>query len=255
VEEMTMTALQRSKEHDGSGRGPAPSRLSDLEQRFHDLEEHIEESPVRQALSVLHGMIQEVRRERRKDAGSSARPLDDIANLYRRAPAMEGAALTKGLAVGTRAPDFALPGASGEVVRLKTLLDLPLVLVFYPLDWSPGCSQQLDLYRDEKKAFEARGTRVAAISVDSIYSHGAWAAVRGLDMTLLSDFHPKGGVARAYQVYRDEDGFSDRALFLIDTSGVIRHATVSPFLHHVPDIEELFGAIDALVASSVPVRG
>ena len=157
-----MTTLHRSELKDGSSRGPTPRRLEDLEQRFHDLEEHIDESPVRQALSVLHGMIQEVRRERRKDAGGSATPLDDIANLYRRAPAMEAAAVTKGLAVGTRAPYFALPGASGELMRLKTLLDKPLVLAFYPLDWSPGCSQQLDLYQDEKDAFEERGTRLSA---------------------------------------------------------------------------------------------
>ena len=75
-----MTTLHRSELKDGSSRGPTPRRLEDLEQRFHDLEEHIDESPVRQALSVLHGMIQEVRRERRKDAGGSATPLDDIAN-------------------------------------------------------------------------------------------------------------------------------------------------------------------------------
>ena len=250
-----MTSLHRSELDDGSSRGPTPRRLEDLGQRFHDLEEHIDESPVRQALSVLHGMIQEVRREHGKNAGGSATPLDDIANLYRRAPAMEAAAVTKGLGVGTRAPDFALPGASGELVRLKTLLDKPLVLAFYPLDWSPGCSQQLDLYQDEKNAFEERGTRLVGISVDSIYSHGAWAAVRGLGMTLLSDFHPNGGVARAYQVYRDKDGFSDRALFVIDTSGVIRYAHVSPYIHHVPEIEDLFRAIDALVSTPVPVGG
>ena len=250
-----MTALHHSELDDGSSRGPTPRRLEDLGQRFHDLEEHIDESPVRQALSVLHGMIQEVRRERGKNAGGSATPLDDIANLYRRAPAMEAAAVTKGLAVGTRAPDFALPGASGELMRLKTLLDKPLVLAFYPLDWSPGCSQQLDLYQDEKDAFEERGTRLVGISVDSVYSHGAWAAVRGLGMTLLSDFHPNGGVARAYQVYRDKDGFSDRALFVIDTSGVIRYAHVSPYIHHVPEIEDLFRAIDALASTRVPVGG
>jgi len=110
-----MTALHRPELNDGSGRGTTPRRLRDLERRFHDLEEHIDESPIRQALSVLHGMIQEVRREIRKDAGGSATPLDDIANLYRRAPAMEAAAVTKGLAVGTRAPDFALPDRKSVV--------------------------------------------------------------------------------------------------------------------------------------------
>ena len=233
---------------------PGSRRLENLEQRFRGLEQHIDESAVKQSLSVLHGMIQEVRRGQRNDTESAhSCSLDHIANLYRRAPAMEAPAVTKGLAVGTRAPDFALPGADGQAVRLGALLETPLVVAFYPLDWSPGCSQQLDLYQDERSEFERRGARVIGISVDSIYSHGAWAAVRGLEMPLLSDFQPKGEAARAYHVYREEDGFSDRALFVVDTSGEIRYAHVSPYIHHVPDIEELLQAIDALASPRVPV--
>jgi peroxiredoxin len=236
--------------------GKGSRRLEDLETRFRGLEEHIEQSPVKQALSVLHGMVQEIGRGQRKGDGGTAHSssLEDIANLYRRAPAMEAPAVTKGLAVGTRAPDFALPMASGQSLRLEALLETPVVVAFYPLDWSPGCSQQLDLYQDERSEFAKRGAQLIGISVDSIYSHGAWAAVRGLEMPLLSDFHPKGGVARAYQVYREDDGFSDRALFLIDTSGEIRYAHVSPYIHHVPDIEELLQAIDALASARVPVE-
>src|SRR5437867_7569883 len=94
---------------------------------------------------------------------------------------------------------------------------------------------------------------VLGISVDSIYSHGAWAAVRGITFPLLADFHPKGAVAEAYRVYRGTDGFSERALYVVDADGVIRYSHVSPFLHHVPDIRELFGALDR-VAPPQPAK-
>ena len=88
-------------------------------------------------------------------------------------------------------------------MRLEDLRGRPVVIVFYPLDWSPGCSQQLDLYQQELDEFRARGAELVAISVDSLYSHGAWAAVRGITFPLLADFHPKGEVARAYSVWRE----------------------------------------------------
>jgi peroxiredoxin len=118
------------------------------------------------------------------------------------------------------------------------------VLVFYPLDWSPGCSQQLDLYQQEIAEFDRRGAQVVGISVDSIYSHGAWAAVRGLSFPLLADFHPKGSVAASYGVWRETDGFSERALYVLDAEGRIVYAHVSPYLHHIPDIYALLDAVD-----------
>jgi len=126
-----------------------------------------------------------------------------------------------GLAVGERAPDFALPDAEGRLVRLSDFRGRPVVLAFYPLDWSPGCSQQLDLYQAELEEFHKRGAVLLGILVDSLYSHGAWAFVRGLIFPLLSDFHPKGEVARRYRVWREADGFSERALYVVDGEGVI----------------------------------
>jgi len=226
-----------------------PRRLHELEQRFSALRARLEESPETEAISVLHGMIHELWRNLRT-AGS---PLDergltlaDVAELYRHAPKMEGPARNDPLLVGTVAPDFKLPDASGGPVRLSDHRGAPVVLVFYPLDWSPGCSQQLDLYQSELGEFERRGAKLLAISVDSVYSHGAWAAVRGLSFPLLADFNPKGEVARRYSVYREEDGFSERALYVVDAEGVIRYSHVSPYLHHVPDIYELFLTLDAL---------
>ena len=130
-------------------------------------------------------------------------------------------------------------------MRLSDFRGRPVVLVFYPLDWSPGCSQQLDLYEQELEEFRSRGAQVLAVSVDSIYSHGAWAAVRGISFPLLADFQPKGEVARRYGVWREQDGFSERALYVVDPAGWIAYAHVSPYLHHIPDIYELLEALDA----------
>jgi peroxiredoxin len=228
-----------------------PRRLHELEEHFTGLATQIPDSPEKQALAVLHGITQELWRNLRQQGAPLAEQglqLQDIADLYRHAPPMEGAAINQPLPVGSPAPDFALPDCSGRVISLSEHQGQPVVLVFYPLDWSPGCSQQLDLYQQEWEEFQHRGAEVLAISVDSIYSHGAWAAVRGLSFPLLADFNPKGEVARRYNVYRETDGFSERALFVVDGEGIIRYSHVSPFLHHVPDLSELLTTLDELTA-------
>jgi len=179
---------------------------------------------------------------------SESLELTDVAELYRDAPKMEGERVSGGLAVGSRAPEFTLKNAQGEPVSLSDYAGRPVLLVFYPLDWSPGCSQQLELYQQEIDEFESRGIAVIGISVDSIYSHGAWAAVRGITFPLLSDFAPRGAVARQYNIWREQDGFSERALYLVDGGGVIRYAHVSPQLHHLPDIYEVLAALDRVSA-------
>lgn len=224
-----------------------PRALHELEQRFGELAPRIADGPEKEAISVLHGIVMEVWRNLERDRSpglGSGLSLEDVAQLYKQAPAMEGAAVSSPLAVGSQAPDFTLRDASGEMVRLSELRGRPVVLVFYPLDWSPGCSQQLDLYQQETAEFESRDARLVGISVDSVYSHGAWAAVRGISFPLLSDFHPKGEVARRYGVWREDDGFSERALYVLDAQGRITYAHVSPFLHHIPDIYELLAAVD-----------
>jgi peroxiredoxin len=208
-------------------------RLHELEQIFAALEPQIPEAPEKQAFSVLHGMVQELWRSM---------------HMYKQAPKMDGVAQNAPLPIGTRAPDFALPDPNGQLVRLSDYRGKPIVLIFYPLDWSPTCSDQLSLYQSELTEFDQRGAQLLAISVDSLYSHGAWAAVRGLSFPLLADFQPKGAVAKQYQVYREQDGFSERALYVIDGDAIIRYAHVSPQLHHVPDIYELFAALDEIAA-------
>ena len=161
---------------------------------------------------------------------------------------MDGRRVKTGLDPGAPAPDFALPAADGTLVRLSELRGSPVALVFYPLDWSPGCSVQLELYQQEHEEFASRGIRLLGISVDSIYSHGAWTAVRGIHYPLLSDFQPRGETARVYNVWRDTDGHSERAVYLIDADGVIRWTHVSERLKELPDFDELIDALDLVAA-------
>ncbi len=242
--------------------GIEPPRFQELEAQFQTLEPQIEDSAVKKAISILHGMIQEgwrnagsfntsdisVTAQEQKNAPGIT--LQDIAGLYRTAPKMESPAVSVLLEVGTPAPPFSLPDASGQLLGLDNFKGRRVLLVFYPLDWSPGCSQQLDLYQQEAEEFEKRGIAVVGISVDSIYSHGAWAAVRQIRFPLLADFNPKGEVAKRYQVYRADDGFTERALYLIEDGRII-YSYLSPFLHHVPDIYEMYKAIDEMESKSL----
>lgn len=225
-------------------------RFQELLDRYAQLEPRLSQGPVKEALATLHAMIQEVGLAQALPPahdGSDGK-LQELLTYHKTAPAMEGEALSAGLPVGTKAPDFTLPDSNGEPIRLSDFRGQPLVLVFYPLDWSPACSDQLSLYQQELAAFEQRGAQLLAVSVDSIYSHGAWSLLRGLTFPLLSDFEPKGELARQYGVYRETQGFSERALYVIDSEGVIQYAHVSPYLHHIPDIYELFEALEALEA-------
>jgi len=125
------------------------------------------------------------------------------------------------------------------------------VIAFYPLDWSPTCSDQLSLYQSELQEFERLGAQVI---VDSIYSHEAWAAVRGIKFPLLADFNPKGAIARRYNVWRERDGFSERALYVVDGDGIIRYSHISPELHKIPDIYELFEVLKKISSAREPAE-
>lgn len=236
-----------------------PSRLEQLSTDFAALATKLAEGPEKQALSLLHGMIQELWRTTGLVHPAGLAPggptLDDLKSLHEHAPAMEGDAVNVPLGIGTKAPEFRLRDAGGREVTLSSYAGRVVVLVFYPLDWSPGCSKQLDLYQQEWSEFENRNVEIVGISVDSLYSHGAWAAARGLSIPLLADFNPKGEIARRYNVWRDADGFSERALYIVDGEGVIRYAHVSPKLQHVPDIYELFAKLDEIVGAPAATRG
>jgi peroxiredoxin len=132
------------------------------------------------------------------------------------------------LTAGVAAPDFALKSSPDQLIRLSEFRGRPVVLAFYPADWSPVCGDQMALYGEMLSEFKERGAAILGISVDGPWCHTAFSRERKLRFPLLSDFEPKGKVARLYGVYRDGDGTSERALFVINAEGVIHWSFVSP---------------------------
>jgi peroxiredoxin len=146
---------------------------------------------------------------------------------------------------GTPAPNFTLASGPATQVRLSDLRGHPVILVFYPADWSPVCGDELALYNQVLGEFRRYDAEVLGISVDGIWCHQAYAEARHLKFPLLADFEPKGAVSRAYGAYRASDGFSERALFLIDREGIIRWSFVSP-VDVNPGADGILEALEAL---------
>ncbi|HEY8765754.1 MAG TPA: redoxin domain-containing protein [Dehalococcoidia bacterium] len=132
------------------------------------------------------------------------------------------------LPTGLEAPAFALPSTPDQTVSLAEFRGQPVILAFYPEDWSPVCSDQMALYQEVLPEFRKFNAELIGISVDSVWCHLAFAKDRNLHFPLLSDFEPKGAVARAYHVYRTKEGTSERALFVIDADGIVRWSYISP---------------------------
>jgi peroxiredoxin len=132
------------------------------------------------------------------------------------------------LPAGTRAPGFELRSTPDQTVSLAEFRGQPVILAFYPEDWSPVCSDQLALYQELLPEFQKFDAELVGISVDGVWCHLAFAKDRNLHFPLLADFEPKGEVSRAYQVYRAKDGMSERALYVIDATGIVQWSYVSP---------------------------
>lgn len=122
--------------------------------------------------------------------------------------------------LGQPAPDFTLPSTNGEVTLSSYQGHKNVVLVFYPLDFSPVCSMQLPEYSGLQDEFADADTVVLGINRDSVYAHKAWAAEYGIELTLLADM--KLEVAQKYGVALEDAGISGRAVFLVDKKGVVR---------------------------------
>jgi peroxiredoxin (alkyl hydroperoxide reductase subunit C) len=144
---------------------------------------------------------------------------------------------------GTAAPDFALPDQDGNIVKLEDLRGQTSVLVFYPMDWSPTCTDQLNVYQEVLADLEAEGARLIGVSVDSAFSHKAFQRELGLSFPLLADFEPKGEVARAYGVYIDERGHNHRALVMIGPDLTVQWAHRSPTPLEIPGANLIFDAL------------
>ena len=134
----------------------------------------------------------------------------------------------RALQAGSPAPDFTLRSTPDQWVNLSDFRGRATVLAFYPADWSPVCGDQMALYNEMLSEFQDLHAELLGISVDGAWCHAAFARDRKLHFPLLSDFEPKGAVARQYGVYRDGDGVSERSLFVIDPEGVIYWSYVSP---------------------------
>ena len=134
----------------------------------------------------------------------------------------------RALQPGAIAPDFTLETTPDRSVSLSEFRGRPVILAFYPADWSPVCGDQMGLYNEILPEFQRFGAELLGISVDGVWCHLAFAHDRKLRFPLLSDFEPKGEVSRAYKVYRASDGTSERALFVIDAAGSVHWSYVSP---------------------------
>jgi peroxiredoxin len=148
------------------------------------------------------------------------------------------------LPAGTEAPDFTLKAAPDRSVTLRELRGKPVVLAFYPADWSPVCSDQMALYNEILPEFKDQGAEIFGISVDGAWCHRAFSDSRKLRFPLLADFEPKGAVSRAYGAYND-GGVSDRALFVLDANGVIRWSYLSPMGTN-PGADGILAALERL---------
>jgi peroxiredoxin len=157
--------------------------------------------------------------------------------------------MSKIIQPGTAAPDFSLADQDGEIVTIATLRGRPAVLAFYPADWSPVCGDQMALYNEVLPAFRDHGAQLIGVSVDSKWRHNAFAEDRKLRFRLLADFEPKGAVARSYGAYRDEDGTTERALFVLDQNGVVRWSFLSP-IDVNPGADGILEALESLSAGT-----
>ena len=147
--------------------------------------------------------------------------------------------------VGQPAPDFTLRDQDGKKTTLSELRGQTVVLVFYPLDWSPGCTDQLNVYQDAMGDFREHGATLYGISVDSAFSHKAFQQHLGIEFSLLADFEPKGAVARSYGMYIEARGHNERGFVVVDPDGKVKHWHKSPSPLEIPGANLI---VDALAA-------
>ncbi len=149
------------------------------------------------------------------------------------------------LTPGTPAPEFCLAVTPDQKLALSELRGNPVVLAYYPADWSPVCGDQMALYNEILPEFQKFRAELLGLSVDGVWCHEAFAKDRNLHFPLLADFEPKGAVARAYGVYREEEGICERALFVIDRNGTIAWSFLSPIGVN-PGADGILDALEAL---------
>ena len=154
--------------------------------------------------------------------------------------------IDKAIEVGDVAPDFTLKDQSEGEVSLSDLMGKKVLLSFHPLAWTSVCRVQMQDLEKHREEFERLNTVALGLSVDSVPSKKAWAEAIGVEETrLVSDFWPHGGVVQAYGIFREKNGFSERAVFMVDTDGVVRFKKIYP-IKEVPDIREILQVLEGL---------
>lgn len=148
--------------------------------------------------------------------------------------------------VGQAAPHFTMRSSSGEKLALSDFRGRPVVLVFMPMAFSPTCQGEFRALRDDHVSYTEVGAQVLGVTVDSHWVLRAWAAQQRYPFPLLSDFHPKGAVARAYGCYDEDAGYARRATFVIDAGGVVRDVIRSEQLRTPRDPAQYLGALARL---------
>jgi peroxiredoxin len=146
---------------------------------------------------------------------------------------------------GTQAPAFTLRVTPDQSLSLDDFRGRRVVLAFYPADWSPVCGDQMSLYNHVLPEFRRLGAELLGVSVDGAWCHQAFARDRKLHFALLSDFEPKGAVAKSYGAYRSAEGVAERALFVIDEKGMITWSYCSPVALN-PGADGILDALEAL---------
>ncbi len=147
------------------------------------------------------------------------------------------------LAVGSAAPDFTLKDQNQKEIKLSDFSGKKnVVLIFYPLDWSPVCTNEHACVVNDMKNFDGLEAEVLGVSVDSVWSHKAYAEKMGIKYSLLADFHPKGAMSEKYGVYLPEKGITGRSIFIVNKQGKV--AWVKNYdIPVVPDIKEVAAAL------------
>jgi peroxiredoxin len=159
---------------------------------------------------------------------------------------------SQALEPGHTAPHFAMKATPDQTVTLEEFTGRPLIMAFYPADWSPVCTDQMALYNEILPEFRRYDAELVGISIDHTWCHIAFAQHRNLHFPLLADFHPKGEVARRYGVYDDSIGMAKRALFVVDGDGTIAWSYVSPIGVN-PGADGILSALEALTRNEAVV--
>ena len=154
------------------------------------------------------------------------------------------------IAVGQMAPDFTLQNQDKQEVKLSDFAGKKsVVIVFYPLDWSPVCTNEHACFVNDMRSFDTLDAEVLGVSVDSVWSHKAYAEKMGIKYSLLADFQPRGAMAEKYGVFLADKGIAGRAIVIVNKAGKI--AWIKNYdIPVVPDLKEVAAALQQVKAAT-----